>query len=109
MPDLQRPVHSGSNRILRALNRRHTTDTYLAILEKMRAARPDIALSGDFIVGFPGETEDDFEATLRLVDEVRYASAYSFKYSARPGTPAAVMDNQIARDVMEDRLRRLQD
>jgi tRNA-2-methylthio-N6-dimethylallyladenosine synthase len=75
----------------------------------MRVARPDIALSGDLIVGFPGETEEDFEATLRLVDEVRYASAYSFKYSPRPGTPAATMEDQIAREVMDDRLQRLQD
>jgi tRNA-2-methylthio-N6-dimethylallyladenosine synthase len=74
----------------------------------MRAARPDIALSGDFIVGFPGETDEDFEATLRIVDEVRYASAYSFKYSARPGTPAALMEDQIPIDVMDDRLQRLQ-
>jgi tRNA-2-methylthio-N6-dimethylallyladenosine synthase len=78
-------------------------------LEKVRAARPDIALSGDFIVGFPGETEEDFEATLSLVDEVGYASAYSFKYSARPGTPAATMEDQISREVMEDRLQRLND
>jgi len=75
----------------------------------MRAARSDVALSGDFIVGFPGETEEDFEATLRIVDEVGYASAYSFKYSPRPGTPAASMEDQIAREVMEERLQRLQD
>ncbi len=87
MPYLHLPVQSGSNRILKAMNRSHTAETYLAILEKMRAARPDIALSGDFIVGFPGETEEDFEATLQIVDAVRYASAYSFKYSPRPGTP----------------------
>ena len=74
----------------------------------MRSARPDIALSSDFIVGFPGETEDDFEATLRIVDEVGYASAYSFKYSARPGTPAANMEQQIPREVMDERLQRLQ-
>jgi tRNA-2-methylthio-N6-dimethylallyladenosine synthase len=73
----------------------------------MRAVRPDTALSGDFIVGFPGETEEDFEATLSIVDEVRYASAYSFKYSARPGTPAAVMEDQIPREIMEERLQRL--
>jgi tRNA-2-methylthio-N6-dimethylallyladenosine synthase len=108
MPYLHLPVQSGSNRILKAMNRSHTAETYLAILDKVRAARPDIALSGDFIVGFPGETEEDFEATLRIVDEVRYASAYSFKYSARPGTPAAVMEDQIPADVMDDRLQRLQ-
>jgi tRNA-2-methylthio-N6-dimethylallyladenosine synthase len=107
MPYLHLPVQSGSDRILKAMNRSHTTATYLAILEKMRLARPDIALSGDFIVGFPGETEADFEATLRIVDEVRYASAYSFKYSARPGTPAAMMEDQIPREVMEERLQRL--
>jgi len=107
MPYLHLPVQSGSDRILRAMNRSHTADTYLRLLERMRAARPDIALSGDFIVGFPGETDADFDATLQLVDEVRYASAYSFKYSARPGTPAATMEDQIPRDVMEDRLRRL--
>ena len=108
MPYLHLPVQSGSNRILKAMNRSHTVETYSAILEKMRAGRPDIALSGDFIVGFPGETEQDFEATLRMVDEVRYAAAYSFKYSARPGTPAAVMEDQIPREVMDDRLQRLQ-
>jgi tRNA-2-methylthio-N6-dimethylallyladenosine synthase len=108
MPYLHLPVQSGSNRILKAMNRSHTTETYLATIEKMRAVRTDIALSGDFIVGFPGETEEDFEATLRIVDEVRYASAYSFKYSARPGTPAAVMEDQIPPEVMDDRLQRLQ-
>ena len=108
MPYLHLPVQSGSNSILKAMNRSHTVETYLATLEQMRAARPDVALSGDFIVGFPGETEDDFEATLSLVDEVGYASAYSFKYSARPGTPAATMDDQIALEVMDDRLQRLQ-
>jgi tRNA-2-methylthio-N6-dimethylallyladenosine synthase len=108
MPYLHLPVQSGSDRILKAMNRSHTTETYLATLDKMRAARPDVALSGDFIVGFPGETDEDFEATLRIVDAVRYASAYSFKYSARPGTPAAVMEDQIPREVMDDRLQRLQ-
>ena len=108
MPYLHLPVQSGSNRILKAMNRSHTVETYLATLDKMRAARPDIALSGDFIVGFPGETEDDFEATLNTVDAVRYASAYSFKYSPRPGTPAASMEDQIPRDIMDDRLQRLQ-
>jgi tRNA-2-methylthio-N6-dimethylallyladenosine synthase len=108
MPYLHLPVQSGSNRILRAMNRSHTVETYLATLEKMRAARPDIAISGDFIVGFPGETEEDFEATLKIVDAVGYASAYSFKYSPRPGTPAATMEDQIPRDFMDDRLQRLQ-
>jgi tRNA-2-methylthio-N6-dimethylallyladenosine synthase len=108
MPYLHLPVQSGSNRILRAMNRSHSAEKYLQILEKVRSARADIALSGDFIVGFPGETEEDFEATLSIVDQVRYASAYSFKYSPRPGTPAATMEDQIPRDIMDDRLQRLQ-
>jgi tRNA-2-methylthio-N6-dimethylallyladenosine synthase len=108
MPYLHLPVQSGSDRILKAMNRSHTTETYLRTIEKMRAARPDVAISGDFIVGFPGETEEEFEATLRIVDEVRYAAAYSFKYSARPGTPAAMMEDQIAPEIMDDRLQRLQ-
>ena len=107
MPQLHLPVQSGSNRILKAMNRSHSTETYLRLLDKVRAVRPDIALSGDFIVGFPGESDADFEATLSIVDEVRYASAYSFKYSARPGTPAATMDGQIPREIMEERLQRL--
>jgi tRNA-2-methylthio-N6-dimethylallyladenosine synthase len=109
MPYLHLPVQSGSDRILKAMNRSHSTDTYLATIEKMRAARPDIALSGDFIVGFPGETAEDFEATLQIVDQVRYASAYSFKFSPRSGTPAATMEDQISREVMEERLQRLQE
>ena len=109
MPYLHLPVQSGSNTVLKAMNRSHTTETYLATIAKMRTARPDIALSGDFIVGFPGETDEDFEATLRIVDEVRYASAYSFKYSARPGTPAAIMEDQIPREIMDERLQRLQE
>jgi len=109
MPYLHLPVQSGSNRVLKAMNRSHTTETYLRLLEKMRAGRPDIALSGDFIVGFPGETDEDFEATLQIVDDVRYASAYSFKYSARPGTPAAIMEDQIPREIMDERLQRLQE
>ena len=108
MPYLHLPVQSGSNRVLKAMNRSHTVETYLAILDKMRAARPDVALSGDFIVGFPDETEEDFQATLNIVDAVRYAAAYSFKYSPRPGTPAATMEDQIPRDIMDDRLQRLQ-
>ena len=108
MPYLHLPVQSGSNTVLKAMNRSHTAETYLAIIEKMRAARPDIAISGDFIVGFPGETEEDFLNTLQIVDAVRYASAYSFKYSPRPGTPAAIMEDQIPRDIMDDRLQRLQ-
>jgi tRNA-2-methylthio-N6-dimethylallyladenosine synthase len=109
MPYLHLPVQSGSNRILKAMNRSHTAETYLRTLEKVRTARPDIAISGDFIVGFPGETDDDFDATLRIVEDVRHASAYSFKYSARPGTPAAAMEDQIPGDIMDERLQRLQE
>ena len=108
MPFLHLPVQAGSDRVLRAMNRSHTVDSYLKLLERFRAARPDLALSGDFIVGFPGETEAEFAETLSLVDAVGYAQAFSFKYSPRPGTPAASMDGQIAADVMDDRLQRLQ-
>ena len=108
MPFLHLPVQSGNDRVLKAMNRSHSADSYLRIIDRVRAARPDIALSGDFIVGFPGETEEDFEATLQIVDAVRYASAYSFKYSPRPGTPAATMEDQIPREIMDDRLQRLQ-
>jgi tRNA-2-methylthio-N6-dimethylallyladenosine synthase len=108
MPFLHLPVQSGNSRILKAMNRSHSRDSYLRVLDKVRAARPDIALSGDFIVGFPGETDAEFEDTLRLVNEVRYAQAFSFKYSPRPGTPAADMEDQIAPEVMDDRLQRLQ-
>ena len=108
MPYLHLPVQSGSDRILKAMNRSHSVDSYLATIDKVRSARPDIAISGDFIVGFPGETDADFDATLNIVDEVRYASAFSFKYSPRPGTPAATMENQIPAEVMDERLQRLQ-
>ena len=108
MPYLHLPVQSGSDKILRAMNRSHSAESYLKTLEKVRAARPDIAISGDFIVGFPGETDEDFTDTLAMVDAVGYASAYSFKYSARPGTPAAVMEGAVASQVMDDRLQRLQ-
>ena len=108
MPFLHLPVQAGSDRVLRAMNRSHTAESYLALLERFRAARPDLALSGDFIVGFPGETDAEFEETLSLVDAVGYAQAYSFKYSPRPGTPAAAMDGQIPREVMDERLQRLQ-
>ena len=108
MPFLHLPVQSGSDRILAAMNRSHTADSYLRLLERVRAVRPDIALSGDFIVGFPGESEADFSATLALIDTVGYAQAFSFKYSPRPGTPAATMPDQIAPEVMDERLQRLQ-
>lgn len=108
MPFLHLPVQAGSDRVLKAMNRSHTAESYLKLLEAFRAARPDLALSGDFIVGFPGETDAEFEETLALVDEVRYAQAFSFKYSPRPGTPAATMDDQVAKEVMDERLQRLQ-
>ncbi len=108
MPFLHLPVQAGSDRILAAMNRSHSVDSYLRVIERVRAARPDIAISGDFIVGFPGESEADFEATLDIVRATNYAMAYSFKYSRRPGTPAATMDEQIDEAVMNDRLQRLQ-
>ena len=108
MPYLHLPVQSGSDRVLKAMNRSHTAESYLKLLDRFRAARPDLALSGDFIVGFPGETEAEFAETLQLVDAVGYAQAFSFKYSPRPGTPAATMDGQIAPEVMDERLQRLQ-
>ncbi len=108
MPYLHLPVQSGSDRILKAMNRRHTAEDYVALIRRIRAARPDIALSGDFIVGFPGETEEDFEDTLRLIQEVGYAQAFSFKYSIRPGTPGAELEDQVDEDVKSARLERLQ-
>lgn len=108
MPYLHLPVQAGNDRILKAMNRSHSRDSYLRIIEKVRAARPDIALSGDFIVGFPGETDAEFEDTLSIVRETVYSYAYSFKYSPRPGTPAATMDGQVAPEVADERLQRLQ-
>jgi tRNA-2-methylthio-N6-dimethylallyladenosine synthase len=108
MPYLHLPVQSGSDAVLKAMNRKHTAESYLRVIERVRAARPDIAISGDFIVGFPGEEDADFEATLDLVRSVRHASAFSFKYSRRPGTPAAAMPRQVAEDVKNERLQRLQ-
>ncbi|HEX3919389.1 MAG TPA: tRNA (N6-isopentenyl adenosine(37)-C2)-methylthiotransferase MiaB [Caulobacteraceae bacterium] len=108
MPYLHLPVQAGSDRVLKAMNRGHSAEHYLRLVGRIRAARPDIALSGDFIVGFPGEREADFEATLQLVREVGYASAFSFKYSRRPGTPAAAMAGQVAEEVKAERLARLQ-
>jgi tRNA-2-methylthio-N6-dimethylallyladenosine synthase len=108
MPFLHLPVQSGSNRILKAMNRSHSRDSYMRILDRVRTVRPDIAFSGDFIVGFPGETDADFEDTLSLVREVGHAQAYSFKYSPRPGTPAADMSDQIPMEIMDERLQRLQ-
>jgi tRNA-2-methylthio-N6-dimethylallyladenosine synthase len=108
MPYLHLPVQSGSDRILKAMNRRHTGAEYVALIDRIRNARPDIALSGDFIVGFPGETDQDFEDTLKIVEDVNYASAFSFKYSTRPGTPGADLTDQVAEDVKAERLVRLQ-
>lgn len=107
MPYLHLPVQSGSDRILKAMNRKHTAEAYLRLVEKIRAARPDILLTSDFIVGFPGETDADFEATLDLVRAVGYGAAFSFKYSARPGTPAAERA-PVAAEVADERLQRLQ-
>ncbi len=108
MPFLHLPVQSGSDRILKAMNRSHSRDSYMRILDRVRIVRPDIAFSGDFIVGFPGESDADFEDTLSLVREVGHAQAYSFKYSPRPGTPAADMADQISMEIMDERLQRLQ-
>ncbi|PNU02189.1 tRNA (N6-isopentenyl adenosine(37)-C2)-methylthiotransferase MiaB [Novosphingobium guangzhouense] len=108
MPFLHLPVQAGNDRVLKAMNRSHTVESYLEILERVRAVRPDIALSGDFIVGFPGETDAEFEDTLKLVDAVGYAQCFSFKYSPRAGTPAATMGDQIPAAVMDERLQRLQ-
>ena len=109
MPYLHLPAQSGSDRILREMNRGHTSGDYLRLVDRIRAGRPDIALSSDFIVGFPGETAADFESTLDLVRQVGYASAYSFRYSPRPGTPAAGRKDQVADDVKSERLAELQE
>ncbi|MEM1396030.1 MAG: tRNA (N6-isopentenyl adenosine(37)-C2)-methylthiotransferase MiaB [Pseudomonadota bacterium] len=108
MPYLHLPVQAGSDTILKAMNRGHDAESYIRLIERIRDARPDIALSGDFIVGFPGETEEDFQATVDLVETVGFASAFSFKYSRRPGTPGAAIAKQVAEDVKADRLARLQ-
>ena len=108
MPYLHLPVQSGSDAILEAMNRRHTADEYRRIVDRIRAARTDIALSSDFIVGFPGESDKDFEATMALIRDIGYAQAYSFKYSKRPGTPASAARKQIPEDVKSARLEALQ-
>lgn len=109
MPYLHLPVQSGSNRILKAMNRKHTAESYLETLAQFKKVRPDIAFSSDFIVGFPGETEEDFEDTLKCIKQVGYQSAYSFKYSPRPGTPAAAIQAAIVREeIKQERLERLQ-
>jgi len=109
MPQMHLPVQSGSDRVLAAMNRRHTRADYLRIVDQVRDARPGLALTSDFIVGFPGETESDFADTLALISEVGFSGAYSFKYSPRPGTPGADMDDQIAEEIKTERLQRLQD
>jgi tRNA-2-methylthio-N6-dimethylallyladenosine synthase len=108
MPFLHLPVQAGSDRILKAMNRAHDVASYLRLIERVRAVRPDIAISGDYIVGFPGETDAEFEETLGVVREVGHAQAFSFKYSPRPGTPAATMTDQVEPQVMDERLQRLQ-
>ena len=108
MPFLHLPIQSGSDAVLKKMNRKHTAEFYLDVIAKLRKARPDMAFSSDFIVGFPGETEKDFAETMKLVEQVNYAQAYSFKYSPRPGTPAA-SDEQIAEEVKDERLQRLQE
>lgn len=109
MPALHLPVQSGSNRILSAMNRRYTREHYLGLIEKLRRARPDIALSTDIIVGFPGETEENFMDTYRLVEEVGYSQVFTFIYSKREGTPAAEMDDDTPREVIQERFDRLVD
>ncbi len=109
MPYLHLPVQAGSDKILKAMNRKHTRDDYMRLIERIRAVRPDLHLSGDFIVGFPGETEADFEDTLDLVRQVGYGTAYSFRYSARPGTPAMERDGQVPEVEASARLQRLQE
>ena len=108
MPFLHLPVQSGSDKILKTMNRKHTGDLYRDVVQKLRDVRPDLAFSSDFIVGFPGETDQDFEDTMQLVRDVNYASCYSFKFSARPGTPAANMQGLVHDAVASDRLARLQ-
>lgn len=109
MPFLHLPVQSGSDKILTAMNRKHTGDEYRRVIDKLRSARPDLALSSDFIVGFPGESDADFEETMKLVRDIGFAQSFSFKYSRRPGTPAAVMPNQVAESVADARLYALQE
>jgi tRNA-2-methylthio-N6-dimethylallyladenosine synthase len=109
MPFLHLPVQSGADAVLRAMNRQHRAADYLRIVDRLRAARPDIALSGDFITGFPGETDRDFDETLRFVEQVGYAAAYSFKYSARPGTPGSLLPGRVSDEVSSARLHALQD
>ena len=107
-PYLHLPIQSGSDRILKKMNRNYSTKDYIGIIDKLKSVRPDIAISGDFIVGFPGETEEDFEKTINIINRIGYAHAYSFKYSPRPGTPAATMDKQVQENIKSNRLISLQ-
>ncbi len=108
MPYLHLPIQAGSDKVLREMNRKHTAEEYLTIIEKLKTARPDLIFSSDFIVGFPGETDQDFEDTMEIVRKVGYAQAYSFKYSPRPGTPGALREDQVPEDIKTERLARLQ-
>src|SRR5581483_2853942 len=108
MPFLHLPVQSGSDAMLTAMNRQHSAEDYLCLIDRLRAARPDMAFSSDFIVGFPGESDADFDATMDLVRRVRFAQCFSFKYSPRPGTPAAAAKKQVADRVKTERLDVLQ-
>ncbi len=108
MPFLHLPIQSGSDSVLKRMNRKHTKSRYVSVVEKLRKARPGIGLSSDFIVGFPGETDEEFEDTMKLIGEIEFAQCFSFKYSRRPGTPAASMPNQVDEVVKEDRLAKLQ-
>jgi len=109
MPFIHLPVQSGADRVLAAMNRRHTADGYRRVVERLRSARSDLALSSDFIVGFPGESDVDFQATLNLVGEIGFAQAFSFKYSPRPGTPAASAAGQVPEAIKSERLTTLQE
>ncbi|MBE6462965.1 MAG: tRNA (N6-isopentenyl adenosine(37)-C2)-methylthiotransferase MiaB [Alphaproteobacteria bacterium] len=109
MPYLHLPIQSGSNDVLKRMNRRHTKDEYLRVVDRLKEANPDIGMSSDFIVGFPGESDKDFQDTLDVVNRVKYIQAFSFKYSRRPGTPASIMDNQIEEKIKKERLQVLQD
>ena len=108
MPYLHLPIQAGSDAILKAMNRGHTAERYIEIIDRLREIRPDMAITSDFIVGFPGERDEDFEDTMKLVERIDYAAAYSFKYSRRPGTPAADMFSQVPEEVKDERLQRLQ-
>jgi len=108
MPYLHLPFQAGSDRVLAAMNRKHTREEYLELVKRIRTARPDMALSTDIIVGFPGESDDQFARTMEMVGQVEFAQAYSFKFSARPGTPAAAMEDQVADEVKSARLQELQ-